>query len=332
MSGPSVSPTRSVGIQATTRTAPHPEPGVRPVLDVHREGDRGEERADARPEGGEGEQAEARVAERQQLTADSCQGAANLAPFRADYETLERTCPREAAKNAFSSGVPTVTADRLRRAEARERPDDDALPQQPVEERGAVADLGEEEVPHAGPAGSSPCPRRAASISPRPAAFSARRRASSSAPSRLASAAACAGAVTSNARRTLLVAATTSGGRDGVADAEAREPVDLRERPQHRDAPALRGTAGDAVEVVGVVDVLEVRLVEDGEHVLREPVDEREQLCYGRSQCRSGCSDGRRRRASCAARSPRAAPSRSYTWSRSGTFRATAPTFAASRT
>ena len=52
-----------------------PEARVRPVLDVDRERDRRQKGADRRPEGRDRQQAKTRVAERQQLTADSCQGA-----------------------------------------------------------------------------------------------------------------------------------------------------------------------------------------------------------------------------------------------------------------
>ncbi len=65
-----------------------------------------------------------------------------------------------------------------------------------------------------------------------------------------------------------------AGGRDigraePVADAEARQAVDLRERAQHDAAPAAREVLARAVGVVGVVDVLEVGLVEHRQHVLR---------------------------------------------------------------
>ena len=81
-------------------------------------------------------------------------------------------------------------ADRLRRAEAVERPDDDAFALQLLEERPSPADVDEEEVAERRPYGleavlaedvGEPC-------------------------------AACAVAATSNARRTLLVASATSAG------------------------------------------------------------------------------------------------------------------------
>ena len=75
----------------------------------------------------------------------------------------------------------------------------------------------------------------------------------------------------------MLVAKATSGGRHRPADAQAGEAVDLRERPQHRDAAPFAEEV-EAVDVVRVVDVLEVRLVEDAEDVLRKPVEERQQL------------------------------------------------------
>ena len=61
------------------------------------------------------------------------------------------------------------------------------------------------------------------------------------------------------------------------ADAEPGEAVDLGERPQHHQATPLAEEL-EPVGVVGVVDVLEVRLVEDAEDVLRQLVEEREQL------------------------------------------------------
>jgi hypothetical protein len=57
------------------------------------------------------------------------------------------------------------------------------------------------------------------------------------------------------------------GRREAVAHAEPGEPVDLRERAEDDDSPALLQVALDAVGVVGVVDVLGVGLVENGDDV-----------------------------------------------------------------
>src|SRR5207237_3851880 len=53
--------------------------------------------------------------------------------------------------------------------------------------------------------------------------------------------------------------------------------VDLRECPQHHD-PASLAEEVEPVDVVGIVDVLEVRLVENAEDVSRQPVEEGEQV------------------------------------------------------
>ena len=132
-------------------------------------------------------------------------------------------------------------------------------------------------MPTAGPAGSSPCPRRISSSRSRPA------------PVPLAPAGDLGVAAEARERRGLsgggdleraphLARRGDDVGRpDPVADAQAGEPVDLREGAQHDQPPALADEL-DPVEVVGVVDVLEVGLVEDAEHVRGQPVEEREQL------------------------------------------------------
>ena len=65
------------------------------------------------------------------------------------------------------------------------------------------------------------------------------------------------------------------GRADAVADAKPGEPVDLRERAQDEGAPAGLDRLLDPVGVVLRLDVLEVRLVEDGEHVLRHALEVR---------------------------------------------------------
>ena len=57
-------------------------------------------------------------------------------------------------------------------------------------------------------------------------------------------------------------------GADAVADPEPGEPVDLRERAQDEHPVAGLEVLLDRVGVVGLVDVLEVGLVDDGEDVL----------------------------------------------------------------
>ena len=56
-------------------------------------------------------------------------------------------------------------------------------------------------------------------------------------------------------------------GPDAVSDAKPGEPEDLRERPQDEHAVPGFEVLRDAVRVVRILDVLEVRLVENGEHV-----------------------------------------------------------------
>ena len=63
-------------------------------------------------------------------------------------------------------------------------------------------------------------------------------------------------------------------GADPVADAQPREAVDLREGAQHEHVAALLHVLLDPVWVVRLVDVLEVRLVEDGENVARDALEE----------------------------------------------------------
>ena len=105
-------------------------------------------------------------------------------------------------------------ADRVRRAEPGQRPDDHALEEQALEQRGRVlAEIDVEEVADGAGGGLEAVAlqdRRGARSGP--AAFRARRRAISSASSRLASAAACAVVVRSNGRRTFAIAAQTSCG------------------------------------------------------------------------------------------------------------------------
>src|SRR5581483_3501712 len=75
--------------------------------------------------------------------------------------------------------------------------------------------------------------------------------------------------------------------RDAVADARTREAVDLREGAKHDDVAAGRVELRDRVRVVGIGDVLEVRLIDHDERLRRDALDERAQLraavrCSGR--------------------------------------------------
>jgi hypothetical protein len=65
------------------------------------------------------------------------------------------------------------------------------------------------------------------------------------------------------------------GGANAVADSEAGEAEDLRERPQNEHAVATRDILRHAFRVVGLVDVLEVGLVENGEDVLGHALEVR---------------------------------------------------------
>ena len=58
-----------------------------------------------------------------------------------------------------------------------------------------------------------------------------------------------------------------------VADPGSGQAVDLRERSQHDHLPASSEVLLDAVRIVGIVDVLEVRLIEHGQHVLRNSLE-----------------------------------------------------------
>src|SRR5919198_1524355 len=165
---------------------------------------------------------------------------------------------------------PDGDANRPGRSEGGERADDDAFPEKRLEDGlRVVAHLGEDEVRDRG------CRDREAD---------ARACLLELCPSRGRQAAA--------AHDLLLVSETGEGGvlrglvdvegvanladrlddvrrADPVADSKTGEPVDLRERPQDEDAAPALEVLLDTVGVVGLLDVLEVRLVEDGEHVCR---------------------------------------------------------------
>ncbi len=67
-------------------------------------------------------------------------------------------------------------------------------------------------------------------------------------------------------------------GADSIPDPEPREAEDLGERPQDEDAVARLEVLRDSLRIVGIVDVLEVRLVEDGQDVPRNAREVRVEL------------------------------------------------------
>ena len=205
---------------------------------------------------------------------------------------LPRTRPSASREEAFSSGVPTVTRIAVRRAEPVQRPHDHPLAQQRSWNGARVlAELDVDEVADRARHRVQPVRARGRPRARRaPSAFSARRRAISSASARLASAASCATVETSNGAPHLRIAVTTARRRDGVADAQPGEAVDLRERAQDDDLPALLEVLLDRVRVVGVVDVLEVRLVDDRERRARARARRTRPAPRACSSSRSGCS------------------------------------------
>src|SRR6266511_3011542 len=157
-------------------------------------------------------------------------------------------------------------ADRVRRAEARERPHDHSLAQQCVEERlRVVADLEVQEVAY----------RRTDDV----VAGVAQKSLQLGAAARvyLTPARKLVGRVETCERRFLRRRGEVERAPrlpqrshelccgDAVANTQAGEAVDLRERAQHDYVAAGFEVFLDPIGVVGIVDVLEVRLVEDGE-------------------------------------------------------------------
>ena len=195
-------------------------------------------------------------------------------------------------------------ADRVRRAEAGQRADDHALAEQTLEERRRVlAEIDVEEVAdRAGSRLEAVALQDGRADRRGPAAFRPRRRAISPVSSRLASAATCAVVVRSNGRRTLAIAAQTSCGADGVADPGAGEAVDLRERAQDDDASPARGSTRRPRR--GSRRGRCTRSTPGRSTAGRRPGRGRgrRRAPRGCSSSRSGCSDGRRRRSSSAAR------------------------------
>ena len=169
------------------------------------------------------------------------------------------------------------------RTERAHRPHDRALAEQRVEERGSVvADLDEEEVRDRRPGRLEPV------LAERPLERRAPLGGEAAALGELV------GAVDARERRDLGLRADVEraarladrldhvGRADAVADPETGEPVDLRERPQHEHASAGAEVLGDAVRVVGAVDVLEVGLVEHRQDVLGDALEVGVELLAGR--------------------------------------------------
>src|SRR5918994_50401 len=76
------------------------------------------------------------------------------------------------------------------------------------------------------------------------------------------------------------------GGPDAVADAQTCEPVDLGEGAEDEHTVPAEQELRDALRVVGPLDVLEVRLVEHGEHVPGDTCEVRVQLLTRRHRPR----------------------------------------------
>ena len=88
---------------------------------------------------------------------------------------------------------------------------------------------------------------------------------------------------------------------DAVADAKPRQAVELRERSQGEHVVTGADEIRDRVEAVGRIEVVEVRLVDHRQDVLRQVADERDQLLAPERRGRWGCSGSRRRAGACAA-------------------------------
>ena len=79
-------------------------------------------------------------------------------------------------------------------------------------------------------------------------------------------------------RWTFRIAADEGRRPDAVADPEARQPVELRERPQREHVVSCPHEIGDRVEPAGGLEIVEVRLVDHRQDVLRELADEGDQI------------------------------------------------------
>ena len=142
----------------------------------------------------------------------------------------------------------------------------------------------------------------------RPARGGARR---SPAPRRAAMPAASAARLTLNGSCTRSSSRATSGVRDRVAEAQARQAEDLRERADHdHGAPAEH--VARAIDAHGRVGEVDVGLVRDDDAVGGQAVEEGRPCGAARRACPWGCSDRRSRRGA-----RRVAPAASATASRS---------------
>ena len=250
-SGPTRRPIATAGRKSAISSALDPRPEGA-VLDVDRERDHRQPRPDARPERGEEEEPEARPRPRRSSWLAATGAADRLAHgnYRAGHERRAvqpgpsggrpgEHARQRLARRACSSGVPTVTRiapgapkpawaarSRPRGAAARTA----AARPRPCRRRGSSRPPGPpvEAVPAEDPLELARGPRRsrAAAARARPARRGSRarppaRRRDVEGPPHLAD------------------PRDDVGRREAVADAEPGEPVDLRERPQDDDAPAL---------------------------------------------------------------------------------------------
>ena len=198
---------RRAGSPQRART--HPLRGVRPVVDVDRERDDGDPRSEPGRERRTEERPEARVSA-QQAGLSLSRGARHVpGPYRgapppttAERAPSRTAGPLESPPNAHRPG----------RAEAVQRPDDNAFAEQAVHELGgAVARVDVEEVRHGG-AGGYEAVARARRAAPSSPLHSPAPPLDLGVVPRLASAASWLSVVTSNARRTLPSSRTIPSG------------------------------------------------------------------------------------------------------------------------
>ena len=185
-----------------------------------------------------------------------------------------RTCSSAWAKKAFSSSVPTVTRIGLRRPEARQSAHHHALAQQRGGQAGAVAarHVRVHEVGLRAAPGRGPAPASASASSPRARRACPIRCATASRSCSDARAASCAGWLTLNIGRTRSSASATSADGERVAHPQRGQPVDLRERAQHRQARHALAHERDALGLD--VRVVGVGLVQHAQHRPRELLEE----------------------------------------------------------
>src|SRR5262245_2082942 len=168
-------------------------------------------------------------------------------------------------------------ADRLRRSEAVERADDHALSLQPLEQLAPSADVGEEEVAAGGSGRFQPVAAQnlGQPIPPSHVQLPPPRDLLRIVEARQRGGLRGRGDVERAAH--LARRSDDVPGSHAPTDPQPGESVDLGEGAQHGD-PAAFAEEVEPVDVVRVVDVLEVRLVEDAQDVPRQPVEEGDQL------------------------------------------------------